>query len=109
MTNEILTAFESIGAEATIETRGFTFEIDVLRHEGREAFKLTCPWSDAIVLHVRDVKPKMRHLVLDVAGPRSGARYPNFPSQNPFSRFVKVFRHVFRRKSFGDGPPSPGA
>jgi len=75
MTNDILTAFESIGAEATIETRGFTFEIDVLRHEGREAFKLTCPWSDSILLNVRDVQPKMRHLVLDVTGPRGGARY----------------------------------
>jgi hypothetical protein len=77
MTTETLRAFDEIGAEATIETHGNAFEIDVLRNGDREMFKLTYPWSDEITADVLDVKPKLRHLVLDVTGWRLpiGGRY----------------------------------
>lgn len=77
MTTTILRAFEAIGAQATIETHSDAFVIDVLRDQDREVFKLTYPWSDTITAEVLDVKPKLRHLVLDVTGWRLpiGGRY----------------------------------
>ena len=77
MTKETLMAFDDIGAKAIIETHGDAFEIDVLANEGREMFKLTYPWSDTITADVLDIKPKLRHLVLDVTGWRLpiGGRY----------------------------------
>jgi hypothetical protein len=70
MTNETLKAFEEIGAEATIETRGTVFEIDVKPIDGRETFKLTYPWSDEVTAEVLDAKPKLRHLLLNVTDSR---------------------------------------
>jgi len=77
MTAETLMAFDDIGAKAIIEMHGDAFEIDVLANEGREMFKLTFPWSDTITADVLDMKPKLRHLVLDVTGWRLpiGGRY----------------------------------
>lgn len=68
MTTEMLEAFNAMGAEATIETGGSAFEIDIQEAYGREQFKLTYPLSDTISAEVLDLKPKMRHLVLDVTG-----------------------------------------
>lgn len=68
MSTQMLEAFESIGARANIETSGERFEIDVRQIEGRETFALTYPWSDFVVTEVMDVRPNMRHLVLDVSG-----------------------------------------
>ena len=55
MTTELLKSFASIGAEATIETEGSVFEIDVARNDGREMFKLTYPWSDTITAEAIDI------------------------------------------------------
>ncbi|TWT36627.1 hypothetical protein KOR34_15600 [Posidoniimonas corsicana] len=68
MTNDTLQAFEALGAEAAIETRGNRFEIDVREISGAEGFALTYPWSDVITTEVMDIKPRLRHLVLDVTG-----------------------------------------
>ena len=70
MNNETLEAFESIGASATISTSGRRFEIDVREIEGREQFALTYPQFDTISAEVLDIKPHLRHLVLDVTGER---------------------------------------
>lgn len=55
-------------AEATVETRGHRFVIDVRQIEGREKYALTYPSSDTITAEVLDVRPHLRHLVLDVTG-----------------------------------------
>ena len=68
MSNLTLEAFEAIGAEAAIETHGARFEIDVREIGGTERFALTYPWSDVITAEVMDIKPRLRHLVLDVTG-----------------------------------------
>lgn len=68
MNGYLLRAFERIGASAAIETAGRRFEIDVREIDGRELFALTYPWSDTITAEVMDVKPSLRHLVLDVTG-----------------------------------------
>ena len=68
MTATIQTAFEAIGAEAIVETAGNAFEIDIRQTGDREAFRLTYPASDVITAEALDIKPKQRHLILDVFG-----------------------------------------
>ena len=68
MTAEITKAFEAIGAEVLVETSGDTFEIDVQRSGDREVYRLKYPETNTIDAEVLDVKPKLRHLVLDVFG-----------------------------------------
>ncbi len=68
MKTDVLTAFDEIGAKAVIEQRGHVFEIDVVADQVAEMFKLTYPWADTIIADVLDVKPKLRHLTLDVTG-----------------------------------------
>lgn len=68
MTAEMRQAFEVIGDEVQVDTGGDIFEIDVNRHGDREVYQLTYPLGDVITAEVLDVKPKDRHLVLDVSG-----------------------------------------
>jgi len=68
MDNDILNAFAKIGAEATIETRGHRFEIDVREFDGGEEFALTYPSSDNVTAEIMDLRAGLRHLVLDVSG-----------------------------------------
>src|SRR5262245_58993628 len=68
MVTEIRQAFETIGANLIVESAGDVFEIDVRQDTGREAFRLRYPRSDVISAEALDVKPKHRHLVLDVWG-----------------------------------------
>lgn len=77
MSDDILRAFQTIGATAAIETRGHRFQIDVREMDGQEQFALTYPWSGAITAEVTDSKPSLRHLILDVTGWRllTSARY----------------------------------
>lgn len=77
MTTTIESAFETIGAELLVETAGNVFEIDIRETDGREAFRLKYPWAGTITAEAIDVKPRLRHLVLDVTDGRwlSGGRY----------------------------------
>ena len=68
MTVEIRKVFEAIGARAHVETHGNVFEIDVLQNGDREVYQLRYPRGDVITAEALDVKPKQRHLVLDVFG-----------------------------------------
>ena len=68
MTPEIREAFEAIGGKVLVETAGNAFEIDVQRNGDREVYRLKYPETDTIEADVLDVKPKLRHLVLDVFG-----------------------------------------
>jgi hypothetical protein len=68
MTTAIRQAFEAIGADLIVESAGNVFEIDVRETAGREAFLLQYPLSEGITAEALDVKPKHRHLVLDVSG-----------------------------------------
>ncbi|MBX9792237.1 MAG: hypothetical protein K2Y37_25320 [Pirellulales bacterium] len=68
MTAGIHQAFEAIGADVVVQTAGDVFEIDVQQQAGRETFLLRYPWSDVITAEALDVRPKHRHLVLDVTG-----------------------------------------
>jgi hypothetical protein len=70
MAADIRHAFDAIGAGLVVETLGNIFEIDVREEAGREAFRLRYPWSDVVTAEALDVKPKQRHLVLDVSGSR---------------------------------------
>ena len=70
MTTEIRQAFEAIGAEAFVETAGNVFEIDVRQSGDREVYRLKYPVTDTIQAETLDVKPRQRHLVLDVSGRR---------------------------------------
>jgi hypothetical protein len=68
MTTTIQEAFGVIGADALVETVGNVFEIDILQTQNREVFQLKYPRSDVITAEAIDIKPKQRHLVLDVFG-----------------------------------------
>ncbi len=68
MTAEIRYAFQAIGAEAFVETTGRIFEIDVRQSGDRETYRLKYPLADTIRAEALDVRPKQRHLVLDVSG-----------------------------------------
>ena len=68
MTTEIREAFEAIGAEVFVETAGNAFEIDIRQSEGQEMYRLKYPLADTIHAEALDVRPKQRHLVLDVSG-----------------------------------------
>ena len=68
MTAEIRHAFEAIGADVLVETAGNVFEIDVEQNGGREVYRLKYPLADSIRAEALDVKPKQRHLILDVSG-----------------------------------------
>ena len=68
MAGELLRAFEAIGADVLVETAGEAFEIDVLQNGDREVYQLRYPLGDVITAEALDVRPKMRHLVLDVSG-----------------------------------------
>ena len=101
MTTELQHAFEKIGADLIVETVGDVFEIDVQETAGREAFRLQYPWSDSITAEALDVKPKHRHLVLDVSGwrlPISGRYLCGHDEQHwfvaslPFSRRTTTVR-----------------
>ncbi len=70
MTTEIQHAFDAIRSGLIVETFGNVFQIDVQQEAGREAFRLRYPWSDVVTATALDVRPKQRHLVLDVAGQR---------------------------------------
>jgi len=68
MTTVLQQAFEAIGANVAVQVAGRAFEIDVRHSDGRETFQLTYPLGDSIQADVLDVKPRLRHLVLDVSG-----------------------------------------
>ena len=68
MTTSIREAFEAIGADVLTRLAGDAFEIDVQRSGDREVYQLTYPLSDSIQADVLDVRPRLRHLVLDVSG-----------------------------------------
>ncbi len=68
MTTTLQNAFEAIGADAIVESTGDAFEIDIRQTGDGEAFRLQYPWSDVITAEAIDIKPKLRHLVLDVTG-----------------------------------------
>jgi len=102
MTSLVTQAFEAIGADVDVETQGRVFEIDVRQDGDREAFQLRYPWSGTIECDVLDVKPNLRHLVLDVspAGRTVSARYlcghderhwfvASLPTDDPRSRTVR--------------------
>ena len=44
------------------------FEIDVRQNGDREAYHLKYPTGDTVLVEALDVKPKQRHLVMDVMG-----------------------------------------
>jgi hypothetical protein len=68
MTIDMREAFDAIGADVLVEVAGNAFEIDV-RHSGdREFYQLQYPLGDTIQAEAVDVKPRLRHLVLDVTG-----------------------------------------
>jgi hypothetical protein len=68
MTTLIRDAFAAIGAEAIVETAGNAFEIDIRQNGDREVYRLKYPHADTVLAEALDVKPKQRHLVLDVTG-----------------------------------------
>ena len=68
MITSIREAFEAIGADVLTRLAGDSFEIDVQRSGDREVYQLTYPLGDSIQADVLDVKPRLRHLVLDVSG-----------------------------------------
>jgi hypothetical protein len=68
MTSEIQQAFEAIGADVLVETAGNVFEIDIRQNGDREVYRLKYPQTDSILAEALDVKPRLRHLVLDVTG-----------------------------------------
>jgi hypothetical protein len=68
MNVDIRNAFDAIGAEMLMEPADSVFEIDVRRSGDREVYRLTNPLADTILIEALDVKPKLRHLVLDVSG-----------------------------------------
>ncbi len=70
MIKDIKQAFVEIGAELETETLGLVFDIDVRPVGGRVVYQIKYPWSDTITTEAIDVKPKLRHLVLDVSGER---------------------------------------
>ena len=77
MSVELRNAFEAIGAQALIDQFGNAFEIDVVQNGDQEVYKLRYPFNDSLASEVMDVKPRQRHLVLDVLGWRLpvSARY----------------------------------
>jgi len=68
MVIDIRQAFDAIGAELAVSRDGRIFEIDVRQADQRELYQLTYPRFQAIETTAIDVKPALRHLVLDVAG-----------------------------------------
>jgi hypothetical protein len=97
MTTEIRNAFAAIGADLVIETAGELFEIDIRQSEGREAFRLQYPWSDTITAEAMDVRPKHRHLVLDVSGwrlPISGRYLCGHDERHWFVASLPINRHT---------------
>lgn len=71
MATEMLDAFAAIGAEVEVVRLGGAFEIDITRSKNRERFKLTLPSFRTVETEVLDIRPKLRHLVLDVWSPDS--------------------------------------
>ena len=68
MSIDMREAFDAIGADVLVEVAGNAFEIDI-RHSGdREFYQLQYPLGDTIQAEAVDVKPRLRHLVLDVTG-----------------------------------------
>ncbi len=70
MSVELTRAFAEIGAELELESRGRGVEIDVRRRDGREVFLLRQPSFGEVLAEAVDVRPRHRHLVLDVYGDR---------------------------------------
>jgi hypothetical protein len=68
MTIALEQGFDAIGADLRVRSAGNAFEIDVRREGDREIFQLQYPLGDTIQAEVLDVKPRLRHLVLDVTG-----------------------------------------
>lgn len=60
--------FDAIGADLRVRSAGNAFEIDVRREGDREIYQLQYPLGETIQAEVLDVKPRLRHLVLDVTG-----------------------------------------
>jgi hypothetical protein len=80
-----------------IETAGLAFEIDVEQMGDHESYRLTYPRSDMILAEVLDVKPKLRHLVLDVSGwrlPISGRYLCGHDEQHWFVASLSVERQT---------------
>ena len=101
MSTPIRDAFELIGAEAFVETTGNVFEIDVRQNGGREAYHLKYPTGDTVLVEALDVKPKQRHLIMDVTGwrlPISGRYLCGYDEQHwfvaslPFDRRTATVR-----------------
>ncbi|REK18872.1 MAG: hypothetical protein DWQ37_03450 [Planctomycetota bacterium] len=63
-------AFGAIGARVIEETFGGVFEIGLQEIAGQETYQLKYPWSDEFDIETPDVRPKHRHLVLDVSSRR---------------------------------------
>jgi hypothetical protein len=76
MSIELRKAFESIGAQL-VERYSDAFEIDIVHAREGEAFQLRYPFNDSITSEAMDIRPRQRHLVLDVFGWRLpiSARY----------------------------------
>ncbi len=61
-------AFTEIGSQLAEDKFGSIFEIDVVAQDDGEAYQFQRPFDDTLTFDVMDVKPRMRHLVLDVTG-----------------------------------------
>jgi hypothetical protein len=73
------------------------FEIDVRNEAGREVFRLRYPSSDVVATEALEVKPKLRHLVLDVSGwrlPISGRYLCGHDERHWFLASLPVNRHT---------------
>jgi hypothetical protein len=105
MDTNLQDAFHALGAEVQLATQRDwwkqSFEIDVVMRAKRECFELRSPTGDTITAEPIDVRPKQRHLVLDVTGwrlPISGRYLCGhderhwFVAEVPFSRQTQTVR-----------------
>lgn len=101
MKTALRAAFDSIGAAVEFDTLPAAFEIDVAQRDHRESYVLRYPLNDTIDAKALDVKPHLRHLVLDVTGywlPISGRylcghdEFHWFVAQLPFHRRTATVR-----------------
>lgn len=68
MVPELRDAFASIGATATFETAGRSFEIDVVVDRNQQLFRIRFPAVEVMNAKVADVRPTSRQLILEVSG-----------------------------------------
>ncbi len=113
MKTALRAAFDSIGAAVEFDTLPAAFEIDVAQRDHRESYVLRYPLNDTIDAKALDVKPHLRHLVLDVTGywlPISGRylcghdEFHWFVAQLPFHR-----RTATVSRCYGDVEAAGGA